>query len=91
MVRKEIRDITVYDDYGMRVSEVIPISPKVELESVLHGNEEPEQMRMYLDANHRNPYGPHRPQLVINMHPAGGIASISLYCEGKKKMFWEDK
>ncbi len=91
-IRKENREIRTYIDLeGMRVSEVTPVSGKIELEAVLHSKKEPEQIRLYFDADKRNPYGPSRPQLVVNMALGGNVASIALYWEGKEKMRWENK
>ena len=87
---KENKEISVYIDFeGMRVSEVIPVSTQIELENVLHGKTEPEQIRLYFDADHKNPYGPKRPQLVVNMSPNGEVESLGLYREGECVMSWK--
>ena len=91
-MEKEKKDVNVYiDANGVRVSEVISLSSRVEVESVLCGRQEPKQLRLYFDADHKDPYGPNRPQLVVNMTPKGNVASIALYCKGKEKMYWENK
>lgn len=76
---------------GMLVSEVHPISSKIEIESVLHGKREPEQLRIYLDANNKHPNGSKRPQIVINLDPNGVVESIGYYADGRTIMRWEDK
>jgi hypothetical protein len=86
---KEILEFV--DLKGLLVSEVYPISSKIEIESVLHNRREPEQLRIYLDANNKHPNGSKRPQVVLNISPSGEVESVAYYSNGQTIMYWDNK
>jgi len=69
------------DEFGNTVSTVNDLSPQLEVETVFHGKNEAEYLRLYLDGDRTAPaYGPNRPCVRIEFADDGKtVTKISLF------------
>ena len=56
---------------GTLISTVNNLSKEIEVETVFHGKSKAEHLRIYFDADHPNPDGRERPQVVIILDDDG--------------------
>lgn len=60
-----------FKEDGKLISTVHKLSSEIEVETVFHGSEKAECLRIYLDADAPNPDGRRRPQIVIDFAEDG--------------------
>lgn len=71
---------TFKNENGNVVSIVKDLSAQLEVETVFDGKENARYLRLYLDGDNPNSYGPNRPCLRVGFLPDGKtIATISLF------------